>query len=337
MVALVEEAFKKPATRKPREDVPPAAGRGKSQPSPNPEVQKLQQQVASLRSELASSKAAAEGDHKDKGGGTAMSEQDSATVKAVQRQIQQLKDLDPTLREALCEAKGGYDAFIADLEKQRQDVFARHRGALPLDVRKSKSEAHVRNMQRNKDAADAKLLELQQQKTDLDQKLAAQAAIITEADAKLQAAKLEAAAIAQAAAAQVWTLDARVAPAVQSQASFVTATAVKSFFQSLPSEVAGHPEGAETITQVMVLLEKLDSAAKQVAAPSAAEKTAEEQEQGGDMELDEETIEQMAEAAVPQVSGDNEAAVQARATKVQQAKANISKVRVVKKVAAKKN
>ena len=206
----------------------------------------------------------------------------------------------------------------------------------------SKSEAHLKNMQRTPDVADAKFGELQAQKDLLDKKLAAQAITVADADAKLQAAKLEAATIARAAATQAWSADvSATAPAAQDQASLVTAAAVKCFFQSLPAKVAEHHEGADAISQVMALLEKLDSAAKQVAAPvpqpspaAAAISTAAAQGMSGladcaaDMDLDsEELLNNLAEAAVGPIEDESSEAKEHHRKKVAEAKTRLAKVR----------
>ncbi len=304
----------------------------KSEPG-KAETQKLQEQIDTLKAQLA-----AKGDPVDSAtlpaNNLALSDGDKNAVKALQKQVQQLKELDPALRESLCESKGGYEAFVANLEQQRQDIFARHRGALPIDVQKSKSELHLKNMQRLKSEADAKLEDLQSQKAEVEKKVAAQVLHVAEAEAKLQAAKLEAASIAQAAAAQTCIADGIAVPVAQGQASIITAKAVKGFFQSLPPTVAGHPEGIDTIAQVMALLEKLDSAAKHASAPAAppVQKTSTESDPDG-MDYDDELLNELAVAAVGPLVEEGHEAGECHRRQIAEAKGRISKV---KKVAAKK-
>ena len=317
VVAMVEEVHKGAASDMGRRQQPAEKGMERN------EIQKLQQQVAALQNELVASKDSFSS-AKDKGNELALGEEESAAAKAIQKQIQQLRELDPKLRDSLCESKGGYETVVANLQKQRQDIYAKHRGTLPMDIQKTKSELHVKNMQRNKGAADDKLKELQLQKEELDKKLAAQVVCVADAEAKLQAAKLEAATIAQAAAAQVWSAETgSAAPAAQGQVSILTAAAVKGFFQSLPTEVAQHPEGAGTISQVMALLEKLDSAAKQVGAPVETSRAAEE---ATDMDWDME-LNALAEAAVGPLEEEGQEAKEEHSKRIAEAKFRIAKVK----------
>ena len=150
---------------------------------------------------------------------------------------------------------------------------------------------------------------------------------------------VETAAIAQAAAALAGSANASaIAPAAQDQASIITAAAVKSFFQTLPAEVAEHPEGADTISQVMALLEKLASAAKQVAAPAAqpidsaaTTSTAAAQDVccgSADLDLDyEEHLNSLAEAAVGPMEDSSSEAKERHCEKVAAARTRLAKVK----------
>lgn len=255
-----------------------------------------------------------------------------AAAKALQKKIQQLKDIDPDLREVLCEGKGGYAAFLAQLEGELQQAWARQRVQLPLAQQKASAEAHLKRKQKARDDAACELQELVEQQTELQREIAQQQVVLAETEAMLRQAKLDAVSIAEQATAEL-----RGDGATYSlcQSSIAIATTVKDFFQKLPPEVVGHPEGQETIQQVMLLLEKLDSAAKtavqQAGARAATEAAAPATSSDGptgvpvqtpavappveeDMQIDEDLLYQMAEAAVPPAgeSDGDEAARQAR-------------------------
>ena len=281
---------------------------------------------------------------------------DKAVVKALQLQMQQLKELTPELRDALCEAKGGYEAFSACLEAQRQQIFAKHRGSLPLALQKQKSQHHLEMVQKRKDHAQSALDSLHTQQQELADKIAQQKQALADAEVRLQAAKFEAATIAQAAALQA-TVDAGPAQSVQPVAvSAITAQAVKGFFRSLPTTVAEHPEGVQAVEQIMALLDKLDSAAALAQAkappaqvvhrpPGTAEPVAAmvaegaiaslfatapfdavvneaSATDGGAMDLDDDLLTHLAEAAVPEGGSAED-----RPSQVAEAKARLSKVR----------
>ncbi len=295
----------------------------------------VQKELAALKKELEALKAAkATSGPPPKGSQPSadvpsLSEEDQLAVNALHSQILQLRELGPELRESLCEAKGGYEAFVASLGTQRQAIFARHRGTMPLDIQKSKSEHHLKAMHKQKDEADSLYAELQMQSVELEGKLAKQLQCVSDAEAKLQAAKLEAAAIAQAAALRATAPDGPAAQATQVPTSAVTAHAVKSFFHTLPPAVADHPEGIGACQQVMALLEKLDSAAKSAAAPAAHPTALPSQEVGAppgksddEMQLDDDLLGQMAEAATPP-AGEGEGEVEARKLRVAETKGRL--------------
>ena len=108
----------------------------------------------------------------------------------------------------------------------------------------------------------------------------------------------------------------------RSTVSASTAQAVKSFFHSLPAPVAGHPEGIQAVEQIMALLEKLDTAATQVQATGQQVATAAAPQEDSSMQLDDEVLEQMAEAATaPAADGEAE---EARTQRVAETKARLS-------------
>lgn len=160
---------------------------------------------------------------------------------------------------------------------------------------------------------------------------------MADAEVRLQAAKYEAVTIAQAAALQA-TVDAGPAQSAQPViVSAITAQAVKGFFRSLPTTVAEHPEGVQAVEQIMARLDKLDSVAALAQAntppaqvghrpPGTAEAVAamvaEGATDGGAMDLDDDLLTHLAEAAVPEgASGED------RPSQVAEAKARLSKVR----------
>ena len=113
---------------------------------------------------------------------------------------------------------------------------------------------------------------------------------------------------------------------------------MRSLFEALPSTVAGHPEGREAIKTVMQMLEKLDQAAKveqtanlpatgqsglaTAALPDDSIAIAALPQEP--MELDDETLSCMAEAAVPPAAADDgEDAREVRKSKVAEAKARL--------------
>jgi DNA repair exonuclease SbcCD ATPase subunit len=253
------------------------------------------------------------------GDANAMSATDKIEAAALQKQIQQINDMDSTLRDLLCESKGGYEAFVAQLQQKRQQIFAKHRSALPIELQKSKSEAHLRNVQRSKDEADAKLAELQEQQLVLQAMVERQSVLVANADSKVQSAKNELATITQQAAAGALAEVLGASPPQDvGRPTALTASVVKDYFQKLPERVVVHPEGQQTIQQVMVLLEKLDTAA--AAAESAEQSPSLPAADGHNMVvddfLDDDIFSQMAEAAV-----DLEA--DSRVAKVAEAKARL--------------
>jgi hypothetical protein len=118
-------------------------------------------------------------------------------------------------------------------------------------------------MQRLKEEADGQLSLLLVQQLELKASIEKQSVAVANADAKLLGACAELAAIVQ----QTELLAPSGLPGAGAGGDFdtqsvVTAASVRGFFQRLPGEVAAHPEGQQTIAQVMALLEKLDAAAK---------------------------------------------------------------------------
>jgi hypothetical protein len=255
-----------------------SVGKDKGPEKPSGDVKNLLAVVSQLQAEVASLKsqkvqAAAPPPAPDATVGvSAMSPGDKQEAASLQKQIQQVNDMDPALRDVLCEAKGGFVSFVAQLQHQRQQIFAKHRGSQPVDVQKAKCEAYHRAMQRLKEEADEQLSALLVQQLELQSSIEKQTVAVANADAKLHGACAELASITQQAELLAPTvLTGAVAGSGGGDHSAVTAASVKGFFQSLPGEVVSHPEGQQTILQVMALLEKLDAAAKSTQAiPSVA-------------------------------------------------------------------
>ena len=111
-----------------------------------------------------------------------------------------------------------------------------------------------------------------------------------------------------------------------------TATAVKQFFRELAPQVASHAEGQARIASIMAMLDELLQASQ--AAMPVGGRSATQPELGKQnllpeaetteaaMELDDETLNDMAEAAVPPAA-EGEAAQEDRKSKVAEAKARL--------------
>ena len=247
---------------------------------------------------------------------------DKTAIKALQKKIQQLKDVGPELRDQLCEGKGGYLAFLAELELELQQARAQQRVLRPLAQQKVSAEAHLQKMQKGRDEAASTLARLQEQQAELERKVAEQKVFVADAEDKLQKATVEAVAISERATAE---LRGERADVSIKQTSVATAESVKGFFESLPSAVSADPEGMQAIKQVMVLLEKLDAASQnaQAAQVQSDQREAAHAAIGtGPMGLDEEVLSQMADFAVAP-AGDGEGEAEARQARVEEAKARL--------------
>jgi hypothetical protein len=196
-----------------------------------------------------------------------VSEADKQAAKALQKRIQSLKDMDTELRGILCESKGGFAAYLAQLEDELRQTWARHRGQKPLAQQKASAEAHFKRRQKIRDEAADELKKLTEVQTELEAKIVKQKAALEDAETALQQAKLETLAISERATAE---LRGDGQSASYTQSSVVTAATVKDFFTKLPAAVVQHEEGQQTIAHVMALLEKLDAAAKVAAASGQA-------------------------------------------------------------------
>ena len=186
-----------------------------------------------------------------------------SAAKTLRKQIQQLKALDPDLRQSLCANKGGYDAFLKDLEGQLDAVCIKQREERPLSEQKASTEAHLKKMQRAKDDATSKMEKLQADHAELASKIAEQTATLVDIDAKLQKARVEVAAVTEKASAEL--------RGAASGDSAVTASAVTSWFNKLPPEVAQHAEAQQAMQTVMALMGKLDHAKTAAQSASSAQ------------------------------------------------------------------
>lgn len=261
-------------------------------------------------------------------------DEDLLMQRSLQKQIQDLKNMERTLRDSLCEGKGGYATFLASLESQLQLSVARRRQSKPLAQQKAAVEALLKRKQKAKDDAEAELQKLQQQREELDTKMAEQQQKLDEAEACLIQAKADAAAIAEKTAAEL-RAEAQVAPDDGS----ITAATVLGYMQKLPAEITEHPEGKHAMGQVMAFLDKLHSAAQTLRPPPAQvhpasgsgagnATAAAASEEGENMAVDEaaeDLFTAFAEAAVPPVAeGADDESQEARRVSVAATKARMA-------------
>ena len=236
---------------------------------------------------------------------------DQPATKTLQRQIQQLKGLDPAFRESLCSGNGGYEAFLCELEGRLEAEHAKQRQQKPISQQKASAEAHLKKMQRTKGEAVCKLEQLQADQADLAAKIAVQTAAVAGADAKLQKARLEVAAITEQATAEL--------RGASCNDTAVTASAITGWFGKLPSDVLEHPQGKQAMQTIMELMEKLHKAKQVVEAevpqlqpePLAAAPADLPSTPGADC-MDDEFLDALAEAAASdhEEGGDDSAKLQ---------------------------
>ena len=267
-------------------------------------------------------------------------------LQAERRVLKALLDIDQCARGAI----GDYDGLVAKARARVAKLDEQRRAFKPVDVQLQQSLHHLKEVRdkhsKNTAAVEATqeaIKELQVKLAEQQAKAAASIAVVHAAEAEVSAKKV---AVATHPSTQEPGPDAE-----QGQASQLTAATVRGFFHALPPSVAGHPHGQEAIKGVMELLEMLDQAAKaanvdQHLPPTAvpttpSAETAASQSAGSgvgsaavvetdrQMDLDDETLQQMAEAAVePATSADVEV-VAARTRKVTETQARLSKVRKV--------
>ena len=186
--------------------------------------------------------------------------------KVLREKIRWLETLPTAYHLTISEDGKGYAEVVQAAKAQLQQLQAEKRSALPLDQRKANSEAFLGRMQKQHDGLIRAVATLHEQQAELAKVTAQKEAELEAAATRVEQAKLEVAEITEQFAAQV-----RGEPvAHKAPCSEVTATAVKGFFQSLPTAVSAHPEGQQTIQQVMQLLELLDAAAKSAGGDGTA-------------------------------------------------------------------
>ena len=287
-------------------------------------VQALEQEVKKLRQQVQAPEVKAKID----ASGEAAAPEDPAAVeaKAIQNRISAIKGLPEDQRDFFCAGMGGYKTALAKLEDDLQQAWARKRSGLPIERQKASAEAYLKRRQKVRDDAAEELAALAEQQRELQGKVDKQQALLDEAEALLLKAKDEAVAVAERATAAL-------RGGGYEQACALTATTVKSFFATLPVEVAAQVEGQAVIKQVMELLERLDTAARTAqaagegAGSSASEPAAQPQQArppapaGVDEEMDSDELDAIADAAVPPVQGDDDAA--SRKARVAEARARI--------------
>ena len=309
---------------------------------------KLQQEIQRLKSELAVAKTTP--DAKATGAGasnaeeaTLTAEQQAATVE-LSKARETLRKLENTpedmrafFQRPLAELVGEQKALVQSLDSKR-------RGLRPVDEQLKQSRSRLTSLQSRHERETKAVAGMEQQIAELQTKLADQQTKAAATAGDIEKAKLELAQLNMAAAAEVSGAQSKDT-AVVSQGAYsqLTATAVRGFFQTLPTSVAGHPEGQMAIITVMQMLEKLDHAAKTEQSPASSEaaQVTEQQEQSEqqmvvDLEADDVLLDQLAEASIDPAPPDADAEVTAeRASKVAVAKARLSKVRIVGKAVKK--
>ena len=268
---------------------------------------------------------------------------DLPATKTLQRQIQQLKGLDPVFRETLCASKGGYQTFLGELEGRLEAEYAKQREQKPISQQKASAEAHLKKMQRAKSEADCKLEELQSAHAELAAKIAMQMAAVSEADAKLQKARLEVAAVTEKATAEL--------RGASCSDSAVTASAVTGWFGKLPTDVVEHLQAQHAMQTIMELMEKLDKAKQVVEAEaaqplpsapdmegpeaSAAAAAALPSAAGADY-MDDDFLEALAEAAAGEADDDDDGASKAQQVAATKARLKAKRGELARKMLVKR-
>ena len=254
-------------------------------------------------------------------------------LQAERKVLKGLLDIDQCARGAIA----GYDDLVVQARARVAKLNEQRRAFKPVDVQLQQSLNHLKDVRDRHSRNVAAVESTQEAIQELQVKLAEQQAKAAASNAIVQAAEAEVSAKKVAVATNPSTQEPGT-DTPQVQASQLTADTVRGFFNALPQSVAGHPDGQQAIKGVMQLLEMLDQAAKNAIAvqqpPTDAALTApgagaHAGATDGQMALDvvDETLRQMAEAAVePATSADTET-VAARRKKVAEAKIRIAKVR----------
>ena len=302
---------------------------------------KLQQEIQRLRSELAVAKTAPDA----KATATSPSTAEEATLTAEQQaatvELSKARETLRKLENTPEDMRAFFQRPLAELVDEQkalvQSLDSKRRGLRPVDEQLKQSRSRLTSLQSRHERETKAVAGMEQQIAELQTKLADQQTKAAATAGDIEKAKLELAQLNMAAAAEVSGTQTRdTAVLAQGASSQLTATAVRGFFQTLPTSVAGHPEGQMAITTVMQMLEKLDHAAKtnQSAACTDAAQVNEQQEHSEqqtvvDLEADDVLLDQLAEASIdPAPPGADAEVTAARASQVAVAKARLSKVRI---------
>jgi len=329
----------------------PAGGAGPPQKQPgkkqalqdNPEVKKelmaVRKELAALKASVATSTKPDESSLGEQGAEPVL----QAELKAARTEISALRELDETLHGLI---QGGYEAALAAAEAKRDTILARQRGGLPLKAQLSKAQAFVEFTSKRLEAEQKKADKLADQQAELAEKIEQQKGATAQMVAKLTSAKAELAAISAKVSAENGLPDAADEPL---QSSGVTQQAVADLctFASNPGVQmalvgAGMPKDQQArvvaaLAAVSGCLPATCAAPGAPAATAAATRTAHDdaEPQEEDMQLDDDLLQEMAEAAIaPGEPGDGNAASD-RKVKVAEAKARITSLAKVKKMGKK--
>ena len=259
-----------------------------------------------------------------------------AELKVVRGELAALRELDPKLHGLI---QGGYNEAIARAEATREALLARRRGGLPIKTQLAKAEAFVEFTSKRFESEQAKGDSLMAQKADIENKITVQAEATAAASARLGTAKAERAAIAARIAADTSEdqmpngdggdpLHGTVA-ARQAIADLCTFASNPGVQQALVA--AGMPEDQQTrVVAAMgtIATNRLGPAPEPARSATGATtaRTARVMGNAADqtvsMELDDELLDEMAEAAVPP-AGEGDAAAEDRKTSVAATKARL--------------
>ena len=110
-------------------------------------------------------------------------------IKSVRNDIKFYKELDECRREECCQARGGYQKVVDDLEARRLDLQAQRRGCKPTKVQLESADAHQQRLGKLAQAAKDSLEDLQKKRGLLDEGIAKQAEKVGQLEADLAKAK----------------------------------------------------------------------------------------------------------------------------------------------------
>ena len=286
----------------------------------------LQQEIQRLKSELAAAKTASSAKALANSPTTSEEASLSAEQQAATAELNKARDtlrkLENTPEDMCAFLQRPLAELVAEQKALVQSLDAKRRGLRPVDEQLKQSRSRLTGLQTRHERETKAAAASEKQIAELQIKLADQHAKAAATFCDIEKAKTELAQLNLAAAAEVPGGDAAsTEQASQGQTSVVTAQAVKGFFESLPPTVAQHPEGIAAAKQVMGLLEKLHSAAELAGANGAEDGSAQSAQsvQPDDMQLDDDLLDQMAEAATAPAE-DGEAAALERKARVAEAR-----------------